>query len=112
MTAWIFLTLVVVSEAIGSTELKVSKGFTVLFPSALVLARYAGASTFSASYFLSLALKSISLNTAHSVWAGLGTALIALVGWLFLSEPMCLMKADEIALIIAGVVVVNLLGAH
>jgi multidrug transporter EmrE-like cation transporter len=108
MNAWIFLTLAIVSEVIGSTGLKASKGFTVIFPSVLVVAGYA-----AAFYFLSLALKSISLNTAYAVWAGLGTALIAVVGWLFLHEPMSLAKAGGIALVIAGVVVINLAGgAH
>jgi multidrug transporter EmrE-like cation transporter len=107
MNAWILLTLAIVSEVIGSTGLKASKGFTVFIPSVLVVAGYAGA-----FYFLSLALKSISLNTAYAVWAGLGTALIAVVGWLFLSEPMSLLKAGGIALVIAGVVVINLAGGH
>lgn len=105
MTAWIFLTLAIVSEVIGSTGLKASKGFTVLFPSALVVLGYG-----AAFYFISLALKSIPLNTAYALWAGLGTALIAATGWLFLNEPMSLIKAGGIALIIAGVIVINLAG--
>ena len=107
MNAWIFLTLAIVSEVIGSTGLKASKGFTVLFPSALVILGYG-----TAFYFISLALKTIPLNTAYAVWAGLGTALIAAVGWLFLSEPMSLVKASGIALVIVGVVVINLAGTH
>jgi small multidrug resistance pump len=108
MTAWIFLTLAIISEVIGSTGLKASKGFTVLFPSALVVLGYS-----AAFYFISLALKTIPLNTAYALWAGLGTALIAAIGWLFLNEPMNLVKAGGIALIIAGVVVINLAGgAH
>ncbi|MGL4608924.1 MAG: DMT family transporter [Trueperaceae bacterium] len=107
MNAWIFLTLAIISEVIGSTGLKASKGFTVFIPSALVVLGYGGA-----FYLLGLALKSISLNTAYAVWAGLGTALIALVGWLFLSELMSLIKAGGIALVIVGVVVINLAGGH
>jgi small multidrug resistance pump len=108
MTAWIFLTLAIISEVIGSTGLKASKGFTVFVPSVLVILGYGGA-----FYLLSLTLKTIPLNTAYAVWSGLGTALIAVVGWFFLSEPMSLVKAGGIALIIAGVVVLNLAGgAH
>jgi multidrug transporter EmrE-like cation transporter len=107
MNAWILLTLAIISEVIGSTGLKASKGFTVFIPSALVVLGYGGA-----FYLLSLVLKSISLNTAYAVWSGLGTALIALVGWLFLSEPMSLVKVGGIALVIAGVVVINLSGTH
>ncbi len=107
MNAWIFLTIAIISEVIGSTGLKASKGFTVLFPSALVVLGYG-----TAFYFISLALKTIPLNTAYALWAGLGTALIAAIGWLFLNEPMGLVKAGGIALIIAGVVVINLAGTH
>jgi small multidrug resistance pump len=108
MTAWIFLILAIISEVIGSTGLKASKGFTVFVPSVLVILGYG-----SAFYLLSLTLKTIPLNTAYAVWSGLGTALIAVVGWIFLSEPMNLVKAGGIALIIAGVVVLNLVGgAH
>jgi multidrug transporter EmrE-like cation transporter len=107
MSAWILLTLAIVSEVIGSTGLKASRGFTVFIPSALVVLGYG-----AAFYFISLALKTIPLNTAYAVWAGLGTALIAAVGWLFLSEPMSLVKAGGIALVIVGVVIINLSGAH
>lgn len=107
MNAWILLILAIVSEVIGSTGLKASRGFTVFIPSALVVLGYGGA-----FYLLSLVLKSMSLNTAYAVWSGLGTALIAVVGWLFLSEPMSLVKAGGIVLVIAGVVVINLSGAH
>jgi multidrug transporter EmrE-like cation transporter len=107
MNGWILLMLAIISEVIGSTGLKASKGFTVFIPSVLVVAGYG-----AAFYLLSLVLKSISLNTAYAVWAGLGTALIALVGWFFLNEPMSFVKAGGIALVIAGVVVINLSGAH
>jgi multidrug transporter EmrE-like cation transporter len=56
-----FLTLAIVSEIIGSTGLKASKVFIVLFPSALVVLGYS-----AAFYFISLALKSIALNTAYA----------------------------------------------
>jgi multidrug transporter EmrE-like cation transporter len=107
MNAWILLTVAIISEVIGSTGLKASKGFTVFIPSVLVVAGYG-----AAFYLLSLALKSISLNTAYAVWAGLGTALIAVVGWIFLNEPMSFIKAGGITLVIAGVVVINLAGGH
>jgi multidrug transporter EmrE-like cation transporter len=107
MNAWILLTLAIMSEVIGSTGLKASKGFTIFVPSVLVVLGYG-----SAFYLLSLALKTIPLNTAYAVWAGIGTALIAAIGWLFLSEPMSLIKAGGIALVIVGVVLINLSGAH
>jgi small multidrug resistance pump len=105
MNAWILLILAIISEVIGSSGLKASKGFTVFIPSILVILGYGGA-----FYLLSLTLKIIPLNTAYAVWSGLGTALIVVVGWFFLGEPMSLLKAGGITLIIAGVVVLNLVG--
>jgi len=105
-TGWIFLLIAIVSEVIGSTGLKASQGFTKIIPSAIVVVGYA-----SAFYFLSLTLKTIPLNTAYAVWSGLGTALIAILGVLFLREAINFPMVIGIVLIIAGVVLLNLFGA-
>ncbi len=93
----------IVSEVIGSTALKASQGFSKLLPSLVVVLGYG-----LAFYFLSLSLKTIPLNIAYAIWSGLGTALIALLGWWVLKEPMNGAIALGILLIIAGVVVLNL----
>ncbi|WP_027882357.1 DMT family transporter [Meiothermus rufus] len=103
MSGWWFLLVAIVSEVIGSTGLKASQGFSKLGPSLVVVLGYA-----SAFYFMSLALKTIPLNTAYAVWSGLGTALIALLGWLVLKEPMNGTIALGIVLIVVGVVILNL----
>lgn len=103
MNGWWLLLLAIISEVIGSTALKASQGFTRLLPSLVVVLGYG-----LAFYFLSLTLKTIPLNTAYAVWSGLGTALIAVLGWLVLKEPMNGTIALGIVLIIVGVVVLNL----
>lgn len=95
--------IAIVFEVIGSTALKASQGFSKLLPSLVVVLGYG-----LAFYFLSLSLKTIPLNIAYAVWSGLGTALIALLGWWVLKEPMNGAIALGILLIIAGVVVLNL----
>lgn len=107
MNGWILLLIAILSEVIGSTGLKASQGFTRVIPSAIVVLGYA-----SAFYFLSLALKTIPLNTAYAVWSGLGTALIAILGVLFLRESINFPMVIGIVLIIAGVVMLNLFGAR
>ncbi|MER3482782.1 MAG: QacE family quaternary ammonium compound efflux SMR transporter [Meiothermus sp.] len=107
MNGWIFLLFAIVSEVVGSTGLKASQGFTKPLPSAVVVVGYA-----AAFYFLSLALKTIPLNTAYAVWSGLGTALIAVLGVVFLREAIALPGVLGMALIIAGVVLLNLYGAR
>ncbi len=103
MNGWIFLLIAIVSEVIGSTGLKASQGFSKIAPSVIVVAGYA-----SAFYFISLALKTIPLNTAYAIWSGLGTALIAVLGVVFLRESINLPGVLGIGLIIAGVVLLNL----
>lgn len=103
MNGWWLLLLAIISEVIGSTALKASQGFTKLLPSVVVVLGYG-----LAFYFLSLTLKTIPLNTAYAVWSGLGTALIAVLGWLVLKEPMNGAIALGIVLIVVGVVVLNL----
>ena len=60
---------------------------------------------------LTLALKKIDLGVAYAVWAGAGTALIAVVGILYFKEPLSALKVLSIFLIIAGVIGLNLSGA-
>ncbi len=97
--------LAIASEVMGSSALKASQGFSKLLPSLLVVLGYG-----SAFYLLSQSLKTIPLSVAYAVWSGLGTALIALLGWLVFKEPMNGPMVLGIALIIAGVVLLNLVG--
>ena len=61
---------------------------------------------------LALVLRHISLGTAYAVWAGLGTAAIAGIGIVALGEPAGALKLGSIALVIVGVIGLNLSGAH
>jgi len=48
---------------------------------------------------------------AYSIWAGVGTALIAVAGIIYFKEPATMMKVGSITLIIVGVVGLHLSGA-
>ena len=62
---------------------------------------------------LTLALKRIDVSIAYAVWSGVGTALIATIGVLWFKEPATAVKLVSLALIILGVVGLNLTGgAH
>ena len=71
-------------------------------PSLLVAAGYS-----LAFYLMSLTLKAIPVSTAYAIWSGLGTAGMALVGVLVWREALDLPRLLGIALIIGGVVVLN-----
>lgn len=102
MKNWIFLTVAIVSEVFATASLSASHGFTRLIPSALAVVGYV-----VAFYFLSLTLKVIPVGVAYAIWAGLGIVLVALVGWLRFGQKLDLPAMAGMAMIVAGVVIMN-----
>ncbi|MFI9624096.1 DMT family transporter [Streptomyces sp. NPDC052042] len=101
------LAAAIVAEVAGTTAMKYSEGFTRLWPSLITVVGYVTAFT-----LLARALKTLSMGTAYAIWAGIGTAAVASIGMLFLGESGGAVKIAGIGLVIAGVVVLNLGGAH
>lgn len=102
MQHWLYLSVAIVAEVIGTSALKASSGFTRLGPSLIVTAGYA-----CAFYFLSLTLKTIPVGVAYAVWSGVGIALISLIAWLVFGQKLDVAAIIGILLIVAGVVVLN-----
>jgi len=102
MIQWVYLSVAIVAEVIGTSFLKSSEGFTRLGPSVVVVASYV-----LAFYFLALTLKTLPVGVAYAVWAGAGVALIALAGYLFFGQTLDLPAIVGICLIVAGVMVIN-----
>lgn len=100
--AWIYLSVAIVSEVIGTSFLKESDGFSRLWPSVISLTGYG-----IALFTLSLAVRSIELGIAYAIWAGVGTALIVLIGWLALGQKIDAAAIVGVAMIVGGVVVIN-----
>lgn len=63
-------------------------------------------------WLLALVVREMPVSTAYAIWAGLGTAAVAVVGALWLGEALNPVKVVALGMIIAGVVVLNLQGAH
>jgi multidrug transporter EmrE-like cation transporter len=103
MNAWLLLALAIVAEVIGTSALKASEGFTRLAPSGLVMLGYA-----VSFYCLSLVLRSIPVGVAYAIWSGLGIVLITLVAWVAYGQTVDLAGVLGMALILAGVLVLNL----
>nr|WP_275579330.1 multidrug efflux SMR transporter [Streptomyces aureoverticillatus] len=101
------LAAAIAAEVAGTTAMKYSEGFSRLWPSLLTVAGYLLAFT-----LLAQTLKTMSVGTAYAIWAGIGTAAVAGIGMLFLGESTSLVKISGIVLVIVGVVVLNLGGAH
>lgn len=102
---WLYLALAILLEVSGTTCMKLSEGFTKLVPSILLFVFY----TMSFG-MLTLALKRIDVSVAYAVWSGVGTALIATIGVLWFKEPITALKLVSLALIVGGVVGLNLSG--
>lgn len=99
MTTWIYLVLAILLEVSGTISMKLSCGFSKLWPSFTMFICY-GLSFAS----LTIVLKSLDLSIAYAVWSGLGTAIVALVGIVKFKEPVSTMKIISLAMIIAGVI--------
>jgi small multidrug resistance pump len=107
--AWLILAGAILAEVLATTALKLSDGFAHKGWTIVVVVGYV-----AAFILLARALKlQMEVGTAYAVWAGAGTAVIAAIGVLFLGETLNLAKVAGIALIIGGVMVLNLAGgAH
>lgn len=99
---WLYLVAAIVLEVVATSALKASDGFTRLLPSVVVVVGYS-----AAFYLLSLTLRSMPVGVVYAVWSGVGVVLITVVGWLVFEQELDLPAFIGIALISAGVVVLN-----
>jgi len=107
MPAALLLTIAIAAEVAATVSLRSVGGLQKPLPLAIVVAGYA-----LSFWLLALVLKQISVGTTYAIWAGAGTAAVALIGIVALGEPATAVKIGSIALIIAGVIGLNLSGAH
>lgn len=105
--AYLFLVIAIGAEVVGTSLLKSTDGFTRLWPTVFTLAAYG-----TAFAFLAQAVKSVPVGVAYAMWSGLGTVAIVAIGAAFLGEPLTVTKALGVALVVAGVVILNLGGSH
>jgi small multidrug resistance pump len=101
--SWLLLTLAIVLEVTGTTNMKLSEGFSKVLPTFFVFVFY-GLSIGA----LTLALNRIEMSVAYAVWSGMGTALVAVVGMLVFKEPVTAAKLGGLALIVVGVAILNI----
>ncbi|WFR94308.1 DMT family transporter [Rhizobium tumorigenes] len=97
------LLVAIVLEVIGTTALQLSQQFTRPWPIVVLVACYT-----ASFYCLSITLKAIPVGVAYAIWSALGIVLISVVGLVFFRQRLDLPAVIGLALIIAGVLVVNL----
>jgi len=103
MMSWILLIAAICMEVSGTTCLKLSAGFTKWLPSVLLFVFYGLSLT-----MMAFAVKKLDLSLSYAIWSGVGTFLIALIGFFWFKEPFTLLKVVSMSLVIAGVVGLNL----
>lgn len=101
--SWFFLGLAIFAEIIATSALKLTAGFTRLWPTLITVSGY-----LIAFYFLSISLRTIPIGVAYAVWSGIGIVAIALIGAWFFEQRLDLAGFIGIGLIVAGVLVLNL----
>lgn len=104
---WIWLSIAIILEVLGTTCMKLSNGFQNTTYSILMFVLYIAC--FS---FFSVALKTLNVATSYAIWSGVGTALISLVAWLFFKESLTPIKVVSILLIILGVIGLRVSGVE
>ena len=78
--------------------MKMADGFSKLWPSVLVFVFYG-----MCLVFLTLVFKKLEIGTTYAIWAGVGTALTAIIGFVWFHEPASFVKIASIILIIIGI---------
>jgi small multidrug resistance pump len=99
---YLFLAIAIASEVCATSFMKLSEGFTRPLPSIVTAIGYA-----IAFYFLSLTLRTVPTGIAYAIWSGVGIVLIATIAWVFQGQKLDGAALAGMALIIAGVVVMN-----
>jgi small multidrug resistance pump len=105
--AAVLLVMAILVEVGATALLPRAQGFTQPGWSAAVLGGYA-----VSIWLLAIVVRTLPLSMAYAVWSGLGTATVAVIAFLFLGEQMTPLKAASLAMIVIGVVGLNLAGAH
>lgn len=99
---YIYLTIAIIAEVIATNALKASEGFTRVGPGVLTALGYG-----AAFYFLALVLKTMPVGVVYAVWSGLGIVLVTIVAALLFKQVPDTPAVIGMALIVAGVVVMN-----
>ncbi|GGD10806.1 DMT family transporter [Aquisalinus flavus] len=104
--AWVYLFVAGLLEIVWAFSMKKSEGFTILLPSAVTI--IAMIASFA---LLSLAMRSLPLGTAYTVWTGIGAVGAFIVGVLVLGEMLTPMRVVAACLIVGGILLMKLSGS-
>jgi quaternary ammonium compound-resistance protein SugE len=104
--AWFILVVAGIFEVVWAVALKYSAGFTKLWPTVIFIA-----AAWLSFACLSYALKNIPMGSAYAVWTGIGAVGIAIIGMVWFSEPVTILRIVCISLIVIGIVGLKVSGS-
>ncbi|GGH57834.1 QacE family quaternary ammonium compound efflux SMR transporter [Frigidibacter albus] len=104
MKTYVFLLIAVLFETFGTSCLQASQQLTRFWPSVGIVVGFGGA-----FWFFMQVLKVIPLGVTYALWSGIGIVLISISGYFVFGQKLDLWAVVGIALIISGIVVINLL---
>ena len=104
---WFYLSLAIALEVAAATTMKMSDGFSRFWPSALMVVFY-----LLCVLAMIKSLEYLQIGVMYAIWAGVGTAAVAVIGVILFGDSMPFIKIMGIGLIIIGVAMVNLGGTH
>lgn len=99
----LYLLIAIISEAVATSSLKASEGFTRLWPSVAVVVGYA-----LAFYFLSVTVKVMPVGVTYALWSGIGIILVTIAGIILYKQMPDLPAIIGMIFIIIGVLIINL----
>ena len=101
--AWIYLTVAGILEVVWASAMKHSEGFTRVWPTIVSLVGMV-----ASMVLLSIAMKTLPLGTAYSVWTGIGAAGAFIFGIVVLGEPASVARILAAVLIVSGLILMKL----
>jgi small multidrug resistance pump len=100
---YLYLAIAIAAEVTATSFMKLSEGFTRPVPSLVT-----GAGYLIAFYSLSLTLRTVPTGVAYAIWSAVGIVLITAIAWIFQGQKLYAPALVGMALIVAGVLVMNL----
>jgi quaternary ammonium compound-resistance protein SugE len=97
--AWVILVIAGLFEVSWAIGLKYTDGFTRLWPTIWTLF-----AIIISLWLLGIAMKSLPIGTAYSIWVGVGAVGTVILGIVLFDEPVNAARLISVALIIAGVI--------
>jgi quaternary ammonium compound-resistance protein SugE len=105
--AWIYLGLAGLLEILWAFTMKKSAGFTLFWPSVITVI-----GALASMVMLTLAMKTLPLGTAYTVWTGIGAVGAFLLGIFVLGEAATPLRLIAAALFVSGLILMKLAGGE